>query len=84
MENSKAHITFFYTCPNYRDVRCELADTLVTYSSQELLFGRESASDQENELLFFKGSEFYNQIETLSQLVFLLQAYYFMLLKVLG
>ena len=50
---------FFYTCPKYADVRNRhLSDLLPTHNVHDLLFGKENAPDNDNELLFLKVQDF--------------------------
>ena len=50
---------FFYTCPKYTDVRNRyLSDLLPSHNVHDLLFGKENAPDNDNELLFLKVQDF--------------------------
>ena len=62
--DSPLRIIFFYTCPKYADVRNRyLSDLLPTHNVHDLLFGKENAPDNDNELLFLKVQDYY-QIQT--------------------
>ena len=50
---------FFFICPIYRHTRnIYLSDVLQTHKTHELLYGKETATDLENEALFLKVQDF--------------------------
>ena len=50
---------FFFTCPIYRHIRTiYLSNVLQTHNTHELLYGKETATDLENEALFLKVQDF--------------------------
>ena len=50
---------FFFICPIYRHTRTiYLSNVLQTYYTHELLYGKETATDLENEALFLKVQDF--------------------------
>ena len=57
--NLKAVITFFRRCPRYANVRnTYLSSYLHTHSVQELLHGKVTATDEDNETMFCHVQEF--------------------------
>ena len=50
---------FFFICPIYRHKRSiNLSDVFQTHNTRELLYGKETATDLENEALFLKYQDF--------------------------
>ena len=56
---SRVHIIIFFQCPRYANARqLYIQNYLVSHNTHELLHGKESASDIENEALFMNIQEF--------------------------